>query len=393
MQLFNLALSNFRLFRKAEITFKKPLTLLIGDNAQGKTTILEAIYLFATFGSPQTSIVRQMINFSTLEAAQPVSRLVAKFQRGDKTHTMEIRLIVDQSNSEKARVRKEIFLDGIKKTAAHAIGAFNAVIFLPQMTSLLERGPDERRKFLDQMIAQTDPGYAHALIDFNHALLRRNALLKNLKENGGDQTQLDYWDALLTENGSILFAKRYATLMRLEIIAAQKHKELSANLETLQSAYLPGMSEAWNESNTAPSSQSISKIPFDTYSPELLKKNRRHDMARGMTMLGPHRDEVRFFINGVDVGTYGSRGQIRTAVLALKMAEVEFIRENTNQWPVLLLDETIAELDPVRRDTLFSVIAKCEQGIITTTDLALFPPHFIEMCESKSLVDGEIILS
>ena len=393
MQLFHLTLTNFRLFRKAETTFEKSLTLLVGDNAQGKTTILEAIYLFATFGSPQTSNVRQMINFSALESVQPVSRLVAKFRRDDKTHTMEIRLIGDQSNSEKNRVRKEIFLDGIKKTAAQAIGAFNAVIFLPQMTSLLERGTDERRKFLDQMIAQTDPGYARALIDYNHALLRRNALLKNLKENGGDQTQLDYWDILLTENGKILFTKRHSTLKRLEIIAAQKHKELSANLETLQSTYFPGMNEIWSDESQVPGSQNINETSFDKYSPELLKKNRRHDLARGMTLLGPHRDEIRFFINGVDVGTYGSRGQIRTAVLALKIAEVEFIRENTNQWPVLLLDETIAELDPMRRETLFSVISKCEQAILTTTDLRLFPPHFIEMCEGKTLVNGQITRS
>src|ERR1700690_589504 len=198
MYLTHLSLTNFRSFARLDMDIPRRVVLLTGDNAQGKTSVLEAIYFLASFTSFQTHTDRQLVNF--VEARNPlaVTRLVADYERGQRKHKLEARLILEPTGINGQRLRKEVLLDGVKKQRNEIMGHFNAVIFVPQMSGIIEDGPEERRRYLNLALAQTVPAYAGVLSDYNQALSQRNALLKALSESGGNGDQLEVWDETLT---------------------------------------------------------------------------------------------------------------------------------------------------------------------------------------------------
>ena len=385
MYLTHLALTDFRIFSRLDQDVPQRLVLLVGDNAQGKTSLLEAIYYLATFSSFHAHNDRQLIHFGALERPQGVARLVADYVKGTKKHHLEVRLIQEWNGAgTPPRFHKEVLLDGVKRNVNDVVGHFNAVIFLPQMTKIIESGPEERRRYLNLALSQTGQGYALALSEYNQALIERNALLKQLGERvGGDEDQLVFWDDLLSKRGAQLMVARIAAVRDLERLAARIHTRLTNSGEVLRLIYSPAY-----EPLTQPTGQYALPIqtPIDrsTLSVEQiqegfnkrLKELRSEEIARGMTTIGPHRDEMRFFTNGIDLGDYGSRGQIRTALLALKLAEVTWMKEKTGQSPVLLLDEIMAELDVHRRADLMEALDESEQGLLTTTDLGMFADQF-----------------
>ncbi len=384
MYLTHLSLTNFRSFVRLDMDVPRRNLLLVGENAQGKTSLLEAVYYLAAFTSLQASSDRQLINFWGGEEELSVARLVADFQRANRNHRLEVRLILDASGATSSRLRKEILLDGVKRTIQESIGGFNAVMLLPQMTRILEGGPEERRRYLNLALAQVVPGYAQALSEYSQILSQRNALLKQLGERGGDSDQLIYWDTLLTQRGSQLIQARIRAVDELEKLAAPIHERLTNGQEILQLNYQPSYDPA-----VAPGDQAALPIEVTVdrsgYSREDIQKGfaerllsrRREEIARGVTVFGPHRDECGFFANRINLGVYGSRGQIRTTLLALKLAEVEWMHEKTGEWPVLLLDETLAELDVPRREDLLRVLEESEQSLLTTTDLSQFSAEFV----------------
>lgn len=383
MYLTRLSLTNFRAFTRLDMEVPRRMLLLVGDNAQGKTSILEAVYYLATFTSFHAQSDRQLINFLAGREALAVGRLVAEFQRGEARHQLEVRLI-QETNGAGLRFRKEILLDGVKRTAHEATGAFEAVIFLPQMTRIVEGGPEERRRYLNLALAQVVPGYAQALSEYTRALEQRNALLKQLNERGGDADQLLYWDAILADRGAELIFHRIAAIQELERLSARIHARLTNNLEVLQLVYQPAY-------DPLPQPEGQFALPLVTpmnrsgFTREQIRRGfmerltilRQEEIARGMTIIGPHRDEVRFLSNQVDLGNYGSRGQVRTALLSLKLAEAQWMRERSGHWPVMLLDEILAELDDHRRVDLLEYLGECEQTLLTTTDLKLFSEDFL----------------
>ncbi len=384
MNLTHLSLTNFRAFTRLDMDVPRRVLVLVGDNAQGKTTVLEAIYYLATFTSLQAQNDRQLINFLSLNDALPVTRLVADFTRAGRNHRLEARLILDP-NGNGGRLRKEILLDGVKRSAHEALGVFNAVIFLPQMTRIVEGGPDERRRYLNLALSQAVPGYARALAEYAQVVTQRNALLKQLNERGGDPDQLVYWDDLLTRRGSLIIHARLLAVQQIEQLAARIHDHLTRGQEVLRLSYQPSFDPA-----PAPNGQyslpiETPKLPAALTVDEIctvfaarLQASRREEIARGVTTLGPHRDELRFMSNRIDLGDYGSRGQVRTLLLSLKLAELAWLRARTQEWPVLLLDEIMAELDIQRRADLLSYLSGLEQAILTTTDLNLFQESFVQ---------------
>ena len=384
MYLTHLSLTNFRSFVRLDMDVPRRNLLLVGDNAQGKTSLLEAVYYLAAFTSLQASSDRQLINFLGGEEDLSVARQVADFRRGDHDHRLEIRLILDASGTNSSRLRKEVLLDGVKRTIQDSIGAFNAVMLLPQMTRILEGGPEERRRYLNLALSQVVPGYAQALSEYAQILSQRNALLKQLGERGGDLDQLTYWDTLLTQRGSLLIQARICAVDELEALAARVHERLTNGQEILQLNYQPSCDPAAGsrEQATLPIEIGVDRSGFSREDIQQsflsqLTARRKEEIARGVTVLGPHRDECIFLANRVNLGVYGSRGQIRTTLLALKLAEVEWMRAKTGEWPVLLLDETLAELDVQRRADLLQVLEESEQSLLTTTDLSQFSPEFI----------------
>ena len=372
--------------------------MLSGGNAQGKTSLLEALFYCASFSSPLASSDRQLIHFSVLDDPVAVGRMIVEFDREGSSHRMEVRVILE--NGEKGgRVRKEILVDGIKSSAQKAIGTFPCVLFLPQMTRILEGPPDDRRRYLNIMLSQSVPGYAQALSELKQILLRRNALLKLLAERRTDPAQLDYWDSMLAERSAVLIRQRAAALGYLKKIARELHLHLTGSRELLTLGYLPSFDPLDPNGSRRRSGQfnaedgEIAGLPDqETVSRfrSFLKENRENDIRRGSTSVGPHRDDFSIFSSGIDLCTYGSRGQIRTALLSLKLSEIEWMREHTGTSPLLLLDETLAELDERRGNDLLNRLEMYDQAILTTTDQTHFPESFAAR-NTIWQVDGGII--
>jgi DNA replication and repair protein RecF len=399
MRLTHLSLTNFRNFTRLDIDVPGGTVLILGDNAQGKTSLLEAVYYLATLDSFHASHDRQLIHFLAAREPLAVARIVAGFQRAGKHHRLEVRIIQESNGyNGSAHVRKEVLLDEVKLKASQGVGQFKAVLFLPQMLRVVDGAPDERRRYLNLVLAQVLSHYAEASSDYNKALSQRNALLKQLAERQGDEAQLDYWDNLLAASGAELIQARIRAVHDLERLAARFHHELTASSEVLRLNYQP----AYDPLPQVPGQYLLPvDAPVDRSGIALeqirqgfktrLVQVRSEEIARGLTTIGPHRDELRFLSNRVDLGDFGSRGQVRTAMLALKLAEVAWIKEKTGHDPVLLLDEVLAELDTHRRADLLARLAGVDQSLLTTTDLDLFDPAFVRKATLWQVAGGRLV--
>lgn len=403
MFLKRLSLTNFRNYARLDVDVPTGSVLLVGDNAQGKTSLLEAVYFLATFVSFQADSDRQLINFIAGREPLAVARIVADFQRQEldltsRDHRLEVRIIQEANGiNGGSRVRKEVLLDGVERKISEAVGVFNAVLFQPQTLRIIEGAPEDRRRYLNLTLAQAVPRYTAALTDYNRAITQRNALLKLLNERGGDPNQLTYWDELLASSGASLIYARIQAIKGLERLAARIHSQLTQGAEVLRLSYLPAYDPLPKPERQyalpidAPLDRSgipLEKIQQGFF--ESLERLHSEEIARGVTTIGPHRDELRFLANGIDLGVYGSRGQSRTAILALKLAEVAWLKEETGQWPVLLLDEVLAELDVQRRTDLLERLADIEQAVLTTADLEAFSKDFIRQATLWRIYAGQL---
>ncbi len=397
MLLQRLSLTQFRNFARLDVEIPAGATLIIGRNAQGKTSLLEAVYFLATLNSFHAENDRQLVNF--IEGRKPlaVARLQATYLRGERQHQLEVRIIKEQTKNGVERGRKEVLLDGAKKKAGEVAGLFNAVLFLPQMLQIVEGTPRHRRRYLDLALAQVQPNYAEQLNEYESVLSQRNALLKQLSENGGSPSQLDFWDERLSLRGAQILAARFRAVQELDALAGRLHRELTRGSEVLRLNYLPSYDPL-----PAPAKQRVLiQEPTDRSTVEetklesgflkTLKETRAEDIARGSTSIGPHRDELRFLSNGVDLGSYGSRGQVRTTLLTLKLAELEWMRGRSGHRPVLLLDEVLAELDEERRADLLARLGDQQQVLLTTTDFNLFTPEFLANAQRWQIEQGRFV--
>jgi len=397
MYLKHLSLTNFRSLTRLDMELPRRAVLLVGSNAQGKTSILEAIYFLAAFTSFQTHVDRQIVNFHEAKNPLAVTRLVADYQRGKTKHRLEARLILEPTGVNGQRLRKEVLLDGVKKRVSDIMGHFNAVVFVPQMSQIIEGGPDERRRYLNLALAQTVNTYARTLSDYHQALTQRNALLKALSERGGNSDQLQVWDDALVRFGAQIILNRIRAVQEIERFASRIHHELTRGTEVLRLAYEPAYDPLKPEMQLGlklDTQIDRSALELDEIQKGFLarlKSIRSEEIARGVTTIGPHRDDLRFIINKADVSDYGSRGQMRTTLLALKLAEVEWMKDRTSEWPVILLDEVMAELDAHRRADLLKYVGKGEQVLFTTTDTKLFMPEFTADSEIWDVSGGVVM--
>jgi DNA replication and repair protein RecF len=407
MFLKHLSLTNFRSFTRLDIDLPQRVVLLTGANAQGKTTVLEAIYFLAAFTSFQTHADRQIINLDEArKGTLTVTRLVADYQRGRSKHRIEARLILEPTGVVNGqRLRKEVLLDGVKKPVNDVIGHFNAVIFVPQMSQIIEGAPEDRRRYLNLALAQSTPAYARVLSEYNQALTQRNALLKALYERGGaalssskgNGDQLEVWDETLARLGAQIILWRIEAVQQIERLASRVHHELTHGSEILRVAYEPAYDplpkpngQMGLKLDTVVDRSWLELKQIQTGFRDRLRELRNEEISRGVTTIGPHRDELRFLANDIDLGDYGSRGQVRTTLLALKLAEVNWMKERTGEWPVILLDEVMAELDVQRRADLLKYAGETEQVLFTTTDFNLFEPEFVKRAEVWKVESGRV---
>jgi len=399
MRLTHLALTDFRNFSRLDVDVPQGTILVTGDNAQGKTSLLEAIYYLAALISFHASSDRQVINFIAGRNPLAVGRIVGEFERITDRHRMELRIIQEpNSTNDSTHIRKEVLIDGIKVRTVEAVGQFKAVLFLPQMMDVVVGSPEDRRRYINLALTQAISHYASSLSDYARALSQRNALLKQISEQGSDPDQLDFWDDLLTASGAQIIEARIRSLVELERLATRQHHELTQSSEVLRLNYqpsydpLPKRPGQFALSLDAPIDRSGIKLEqIRTGFIEQLHQIRNEEIARGVTTIGPHRDELRFLSNGMDLGYYGSRGQVRTAMLALKLAEVSWIKEKTGYNPVLLLDEVLAELDTQRRADLLDRLEGVEQALLTTTDIDLFSPGFVKRATLWKIQEGRLV--
>jgi len=364
------------------------VTVLLGDNAQGKTNLLEAVFYLATSRSPQAGADREVVNWLATEREPiPYARLVGRVSRrtlsssshplaggaegGKDERDLTIEITLTQETNNGARFRKQIRLNGVPRRAMDLLGHLNVVLFLPEDIALVYGAPGLRRRYLDVTLCQIEPPYCAALARYNEVVTQRNALLRDLAERGGDPAQLAFWDERLIADGSHLVTRRRHALLLLDELAHRVHGELTDGAERLHLRYLPSVEHA------EPADVQAIAAAFQTQ----LEAQRRREIASGVTLVGPHRDEVRFLIDDVDAGIYGSRGQQRTAALSVKLAEVELMHRETGEQPVLLLDDILSELDARRRHFLLNRLSEgLDQTLVTATDLHVFPPDFLWQC-------------
>lgn len=402
MHLEYLSLTNFRNYARLEVSLpaERPV-VLHGENAQGKTNLLEAIYYLATSRSPYTMSDRQLIHWRAEDDPIPFARLSAEVTtRRGMLDRIDMTLFLERTPEGGARFKKNIKLNGADKRVMDMVGLLAVVLFLPQELALVEGPPADRRRFMDNTLTQVERDYLRALHVYEKVLPQRNALLRRIADKNASPNELAYWDEQLVQAGSILIAGRQRFLRELEASAQVEHLALTGRRETLTLQYLP---------NFTPTAEADGQLSFSALGLDLhreltpeqiapqfaerLKETQADSIRRGVTLTGPHRDELRLFINNRDVGLYGSRGQTRTAVMALKLAELAWMKDRIGEWPILLLDEVIAELDVHRRAYLLDRITGATQTLLTTTELDIFPKTFLDRAMIWHVVEGQISVS
>jgi DNA replication and repair protein RecF len=280
------------------------------------------------------------------------------------------------------------------------LGELNVVMFLPQDLIIVEGAPQNRRRYLNITLSQADPDYVQALHNYDKALEQRNALLRRISKKQASTSELVFWDNELVAAGSVLVSGRQRLLRDLEGLAQQVHSELTGGAEVLELQYQPSFAPTAKGNGQ----MSFGLLGFDLHrqlepreiEPQFraaLAENLKEEIARGITLVGPQRDELRFMVNGHDLGEFGSRGQTRTAVIAIKLAEMSWMKSVKGEWPVLLLDELIAELDQERRRYLLDHIDGATQSILTTTEPDIFTPEFLAKSHVWRVHMGQIDLN
>ncbi|MBR1636163.1 MAG: DNA replication/repair protein RecF [Lachnospiraceae bacterium] len=353
MKIKRLELKNFRNYREEKIELPSGASVFLGQNAQGKTNILEAVYYAALGRSHRTSADVELVRWEEREAL-----LSLDFFRMDAENQLEFRFFRES--------RRKIFRNGAPILMKDLVGTVNVVLFSPEDLLLVKGAPAGRRRFLDMEISQIDPSYFYDLAVYTRLLSQRNTLLKRVRDGEADESEIPLWDVQMIPRAVNLIRKRIEAVKKMDGFASRTHREISGGKENLSLRYeLHGAD--------GEESGSMTKDLFSWYN-EKLAESIRLDIMRGVTRFGPHRDDLALLVNGADLRSYGSQGQQRTGVLSLKLAELAFFREETGEYPILLLDDVMSELDRDRREKLLSFIrGEKLQALITATDEAYFP--------------------
>lgn len=353
----SIQLENFRNYDSLRLKFDEGTNIFYGDNAQGKTNILESVYLCGTTKSHKGSKDKEMIRFLQDEA-----HIRMELNRNGSSYKIDMHL--------KKNKAKGIAINGIPiRKASELLGIGNFVFFSPEDLNIIKDGPGERRRFLDLELCQLNKIYLYNLSNYNKIVNQRNKLLKEIHLYPEYREMLDIWDEQMAEYGARIIRDRERFVKILNEIVSGIHKKLSGNREELSVSY----------------EKSVSAESFG----EMLKKNRDRDIRFKMTLLGPHRDDLSMMIRDADIRRYGSQGQQRTAALALKLAEIELVKREIKDTPVLLLDDVLSELDRNRQHYLLDSIHDI-QTLITCTGLDDFIENQFQINKVFHVVEGNI---
>ncbi|MDP9470604.1 MAG: DNA replication and repair protein RecF [Chloroflexota bacterium] len=375
MFLRHLELEEFRSYRGLRLDLDPRGLRLSGSNGSGKSTLLEAIALLATMRSPRSAADREILNWESGRdlSVPPFARCVGIARRTDGDVQIELALQSDPQRP--GQVRKQIKLAGRSVRAMDAVGILKAVLFAPDDLALVSGPPAGRRRYFDLTLSQLDGRYLRSLSRYNRILVQRNSLLRSLAKERLDlraaDAQLAFWDEELVAFGAHLVALRFRVLRRLGELATGRFRWLSGETD-LRFAYRSNLaSEAWPVEDVGRRDLSTLQAIVSRGYEAQLREARREELRRGTSLVGPHRDDADFAMGGVDLAAYGSRGQQRLAVVALKLAEADLMREQAGDGPVLLLDDVLSELDERHRGLLVEAVGQVgSQVFVTATDAA-----------------------
>lgn len=370
MYLKILHLKQFRNYQNQKVEFNAAKTILVGNNAQGKSNLLEAVELLATLRSHRRSRDRDLIKDGEV-IAQINATLNRVHSHSDLTLTL------------RRQARRTVAINGqIVPRQMDFLGVLNAVEFSSLDLELVRGSPEGRRNWLDTLLIQLEPVYAHILHQYHQVLRQRNAFLKRYVNTAEKslQSELAIWDAQLVTAGTRVIIRRDRAIKRLSRLASAWHTSISGAAEVLEINYAP------NVPLEKTSTQELQSAFFAK-----LQQRAIAELHRGITLVGPHRDEVELIINQTPARQYGSQGQQRTLVLALKLAELQLIEEVVNEPPLLLLDDVLAELDPSRQNQLLDAIQDRFQTLITTTHLSAFDAQWLKSSQILYVNSGKIL--
>jgi len=357
VELRRLELRNHRNYAHLDLIPGAGVNVFIGPNGQGKTNLLEAVAMLALSSSP-----RARRDIELVGPIGPGSRIGATVVAHGRD--LEIAMALDVDGE---RAKRSIEVDGVRRRGVDLPGHFRVTLFWPDDLGLVKAGPELRRRFLNQMLVQVEPGYARALSGLRRVLEQRNSLLKRIAAGEERQDSLEVWDAELVRYGSEIARARALAVAELQPVAARAHAEI-AGRERLEIAY---------------------QGPPDEFA-VAVQKSLTDDLRRGVTTIGPHHDDLVIQLDGREARSYASQGQQRTAVVSLKLAEAELVANRTGERPVLLLDDVLSELDAERRAALLRRVADGGQVIVTSAEAGPFPPELISEARVWTVQSGRI---
>ncbi|MBD3156042.1 MAG: DNA replication/repair protein RecF [Candidatus Aenigmarchaeota archaeon] len=347
MDVTRIYLKNYRNLDEIDLKLSPSLNLFVGSNAQGKTNILESIYLLGTGSSQRTNRDSNLIQWN---------KDYFFIKANIKKRNRDITISFGYNGS-----KKEIKVNGNPlQKISDLMGFVNVVIFSPEDLKLVKGSPRFRRKFLDLDISQVNPYYFHNLQKYNQVIKQRNMLLKDIRDKKKKADLLFVWDQQLIDMGSRLIKKRLDVIEKLDLLAGLVHRRITDGIENLELEYDCSIDKL---------NANMSRADIQKLYTEQLEKEQDHEIRRGVSLYGPHRDDLKLKVNGIDVREFGSQGQQRTTALSLKIAELEFMKSEMGEYPILLLDDVFSELDTKRKKHLLEVIKDKIQTFITSTDL------------------------
>ncbi|NJM05839.1 DNA replication/repair protein RecF [Candidatus Gracilibacteria bacterium] len=389
MHVTQLALRDFRVYERLDLSFDSGITLLYGPNAAGKTSVLEALFFLATTRSPRINADRELVRWDALGEAgvTPFARILADVQR--KSGKVRLEVIVQRRADDDGQLtntsQKIVRVDKRNVRALDLVGQLRVVLFTPADLVLVDGAPGERRRYIDITLSQLDPYYVRTLAQYQKLVQQRNSLLRAWRERRRPLRAIDdelaYWDQEVAATGSYVLSERLRAVDELNTIVGPLYCAISGG-ET-------GLTISYQSSFELAGARDAGTIA--TRFGAALRAQRRDELARGQTLFGPHRDDLLFTVGSVDLGRYGSRGQQRSVTLTLKLGEAELMQKRSGDTPVLLLDDMLSELDARRREHLLEVISRPgQQTLLSATDLSDFNPTFLAQITRLRVEEGKV---
>lgn len=369
MILKDIALENFTNYEYEFVELDENINIFIGENAQGKSNLLEGIHYLSTISSSRNHKDKELIKWG-----RDSFSISAHFFNRLGENEVEINYINN---------KKEVYLNSCKvEKKKDYIGYFLTILFTPEDLYIIKGDPSLRRAFIDEELMATDVEYFLALYKYRKILEQRNNLLKDFFRKQSSEAEMDAWEEHLAAYGTKILVKRLEMIEKIADLARKTHSFITDETEKMNIEYSSGL-----ETNLLKEGE---KDKFITYYRDELKEKRRKDIERGFTTIGPHRDDLEIYINDISAKKFGSQGQQRTAALSLKIAEIEFVKTKTGEYPLLLLDDVLSELDKKRKNKLLAAIRNKVQTIITTTELNDIEDELVEVGKIIHIRNGKV---